>query len=161
MSGVPPMPLSITMPGPPVKSRSASTGSTSISAISAAPASGTRRRPGSPWMPTPISISSSGRSKVGLPADGTVQLVRAMPIERPCPLTRLASSTIASRSRPSSAAAPTIFSSSTVTPTPRRPAVHVESCTATSSSVTTVSTRTPESAAAISPAISKFITSPV
>lgn len=41
-----------------------------------------------------------------------------MPIERPLPLTFLASSTRASRSRPSSAAAPTIFSSSTVTPTP-------------------------------------------
>ena len=33
-------------------------------------------------MPTPISISSSPISKVGLPAAGTVQLVSAMPIER-------------------------------------------------------------------------------
>ena len=41
-----------------------------------------RLRPGSPWMPTPISISSSARSKVGLPAAGTVHEVSAMPIER-------------------------------------------------------------------------------
>ena len=31
-----------------------------------------RARPGSPWMPTPTSISSSGRSKPGLPAAGVV-----------------------------------------------------------------------------------------
>ena len=39
-------------------------------------------------MPTPISISSSARSKVGLPAAGTVQLVSAIPIERVAALTR-------------------------------------------------------------------------
>ena len=161
MSGVPPSPLSMTIVGPDVKSRSARIGSTSCSAIADAGASGTRCRPGSPWMPTPISIWSSGRSKVGLPADGTVQLVSAMPIERPDSLTLRASAATDARSRPSSAAAPTIFSSSTVTPTPRRPAVQVESSTATSSFVTTDSTCTPDSAAASSAPISKFITSPV
>ena len=95
-------------------------------------------------MPTPTSISSSGRSKVGLPAAGTVQLLSAIPIAA-WPLTRWASSRTATRSLPSSAAAPTIFSSSTVTPTPRRPAVQVESSTATSSRVTTVRTPTPPS----------------
>ena len=39
-------------------------------------------------MPTPISISSSPSSKVGLPAAGTVQEVSATPIERGAPLTR-------------------------------------------------------------------------
>ena len=38
-------------------------------------------------------------------------------------------------SSPRSAAAPAIFSASTVAPTPRRPAVYSESCTATSSSI--------------------------
>src|SRR5947207_302960 len=40
------------------------------SAMSLAEASGARRRPGSPWMPMPSSISPSGRSKIGLPAAG-------------------------------------------------------------------------------------------
>ena len=48
-----------------------------------------------------------------------------------------ATSATSARLRPCSAAAPAIFSSSTVTPTPRRPAVYRLSCTATSSSVTT------------------------
>ena len=52
------------------------------SAISFAVRSATRRRPGSPWMPTPISISVAPMSKVGLPAAGTVQLVSATPMER-------------------------------------------------------------------------------
>ena len=91
--------------------------------MSFAPVSGSRCLPGSPWIPMPISIWSSGRSKVGFPAAGTVQEVSAMPMERPFALTLFATSTTASRSRPSSAAAPTIFSSRTVSPTPRRPAV--------------------------------------
>ena len=60
----------------------------------------TRRRPGSPWMPTPISISSSPSVKVGLPAAGTVQLVSATPIERVRPLTRSPSAFSAARSPP-------------------------------------------------------------
>ena len=80
---------------------------------------------------------------------------------RPWALTFRATSATASRSRPCSAAAPAIFSRSTVTPTPRRPAVQVLSWTATSSSVTTDTTRAPVSAAASSAPISKFITSPV
>ena len=71
----------------------------------------------------PISISSSGRSNVGRPAAGTTQEVSAMPMLRPLPFTRFATSATSARLRPSSAAAPASFSTSTVTPTPRRPAV--------------------------------------
>ena len=71
----------------------------------------------------PISISVSGSSNVGLPAAGTAHEVSAMPMLRPLALTRRATSATSARVRPSSAAAPAIFSSSTVTPTPRRPAV--------------------------------------
>ena len=60
----------------------------SASVISSALASLRRSRPGSPWIPTPISISSSPISKVGLPAAGTVQLVSAMPIDRTLSWTR-------------------------------------------------------------------------
>jgi hypothetical protein len=80
---------------------------------------------------------------------------------RPFAFTERAILATSSRSRPCSAAAPAIFSSRTVAPTPRRPAVHVLSWTATSSSVITETTRAPVSAAAISAAISKFMTSPV
>ena len=55
--------------------------------------------------------------------DVAVHDVSAIPIERPSELTRWASSVTSARDLPSSAAAPTIFSSRTVTPTPRRPAV--------------------------------------
>ena len=51
-------------------------------AISSALRSLPRQTPGSPWMPMPISISSSAISKVGLPACGTVQDVSAAPMER-------------------------------------------------------------------------------
>ena len=102
-------------------------------------ASGTRSRPGSPWMPTPSSISSSPSSNVGRPAEGTVQDVSARPMLRPLAFTRFAT-------RPPDPGATllrcraAIFSSSTVTPTPRRPAVQVLSWTATLSSVTTDAT---------------------
>ena len=46
-----------------------------------------RCRPGSPWMPMPISISSSAKSNDGLPTCGTVQAVSAMPIDRTLALT--------------------------------------------------------------------------
>ena len=71
----------------------------------------------------PSSISFSASSKVGWPAAGTVQEVSAIPMLRPLSFTRLARSATSVSERPSSAAAPAIFSSSTVTPTPRRPAV--------------------------------------
>ena len=77
----PPMPLTNARTvSPDFKPRSLTIGSRSISAISFTGASGTRRRPGSPWMPIPISISSSPSSKVGVPAAGTTQLVRAIPM---------------------------------------------------------------------------------
>ncbi len=83
-----------------------------------------------------------------------------MPIERPSPLTFPAIRAHSPRLAPPSAAAPTIFSSSTVVPTPRRPAVYRLSLTATSSLTTTAVTSLP-SAWANSAAISKFIMSPV
>ena len=63
--------------------------------------------------------------------------VSAMPIERTLATDPLAIAVTAARSSPRAAAAPAIFSTSTVPPTPRRPAVQVESLTATSSSMTT------------------------
>ena len=57
-------------------------------AIASADFSVSRRRPGSPWMPTPNSISPSPISNIGLPAAGTVQEVSATPIERVALLTR-------------------------------------------------------------------------
>ena len=106
-------------------------------------------------MPTPISISSSASVKVGVPAAGTVQLVSATPIEPVAALTRSPRALQAARSAPASAAAPTIFSTSMVPATPRRPVVKVESSTATSSLVITVAT-----SPSISAAISKFMMSP-
>ena len=71
----------------------------------------------------PISISSSGRSKLGSPEPGVMQGVSAMPMLRASPLTRRHSSATSASERPWAAAAPQIFSASTVAPTPRRPAV--------------------------------------
>ena len=124
MSGVPPIPLTNTRTESPLlNGPSSRIGVASISVISSAEASFIRWRPGSPWMPIPISISSSAISKVGLPAAGTVQLVRAMPIERTLSWTFSTRAFAVARSAPPSAAPPTIFSASTVPPTPRRPAV--------------------------------------
>ena len=53
-----------------------------ISTVSYAVFSLMRSRSGSPWIPMPISISSSPSSKVGLPAAGTAHDVSAMPMER-------------------------------------------------------------------------------
>ena len=83
-----------------------------------------------------------------------------MPIERPFAFTSRQMSATSFSGRSCSAAAPAIFSISTVVPTPRRPAVYSESCTATSSSTSTDSTSMP-SARQSSAAISKFMTSPV
>ncbi len=51
-----------------------------------------RKRPGSPWIPIPISTSSSASSKLGEPLAGVMQGVSAIPIERPLALTRRPSS---------------------------------------------------------------------
>ena len=112
--------------------------------------------PGSPWIPTPNSISSSPISKVGLPAAGTVQLVKATPIVPAFLLTFSPSFLHSSNDPPSSAKDPTIFSTKTVAATPRLPVVNVESLTATSSLVTMLSFL-PEY---ISAPIWKFIMSP-
>src|SRR3954447_13344140 len=67
--------------------RSETTASTITSATCAAVPSASRRRPGSPWMPMPISISPAGRSKIGLPAAGGVHDDSATPNERARSLT--------------------------------------------------------------------------
>ena len=108
----------------------------------------------------PISTSPAGRSKIGLPAAGGVHEDRAIPNDRARALTRRAIVVTVARSSPRSALAPAIYSSRTVAPTPRRPAVYSESWTATSSSTSTDSTPMPSSAAS-SAASLKFITSPV
>jgi len=108
---------------PSEKGRSSTIGVVSRSTILAAGSSGSRSRPGSPWMPMPISISSSPSSKLGVPAPGVMHGVSAMPMLRTCPLTRWQSSVTSASDLPCAAAAPQIFSASTVPPTPRRPAV--------------------------------------
>ena len=90
----------------------------------------------------------------------SVQEVNATPMLRPCSLTRRPNAATRASGWPSSAAAPQIFSASTVVPTPRRPAVYRLFSTATSSSITTLMTSIP-SEAANSAARSKFMMSPV
>ena len=115
-----------------------------------------RRRPGSPWMPTPISISLGPISKVGTPASGTVQLLNATPIDAVQVLTRSPRCLQVDRSAPRSAAAPTIFSTTSVPATPRRPAVWPAASMDTSSLTSTEA----NSLSIMSMAIWKFITSP-
>ena len=103
--------------------RSETTASTITSTTSLAEPRSARRRPGSPWMPIPSSICPSGSSKIALPEAGGTQEERATPNDRERSLTRLTRSVTLVRSAPPSAAAPAIFSASTVAPTPRRPAV--------------------------------------
>ena len=71
----------------------------------------------------PSSISCSARSKVGLPAAGTVHEVSATPNDRLRSLTSAATAATWASGAPRSASAPAIFSTKTVAPTPRRPAV--------------------------------------
>ena len=91
--------------------------------MSLALASFSRRRPGSPWIPTPISISSSPSSNSGEPLAGGVHEVSAMPIVRVTELTRSPSSTSSSSSAPFSEAAPTALMTKKLPATPRRPTV--------------------------------------
>ena len=93
-------------------------------------------RPGSPWMPMPISISSSPSSKVGLPAAGTVHEVSAMPMLRPLAFTLRQRSATSASDRPCLGRGTGRSSRpARSSPTPRRPAVYRLSCTATSSSI--------------------------
>ncbi len=119
-----------------------------------------RTRPGSPWIPMPSSISSSPSSKVGVPAEGVVHDVSAMPNDLLRSLALRATAATAARSPPDSARAPPTFSTTGVAPVPRRPAVYSESSTATSSFTSTDSTLMPSSPAS-SAASWKFMTSPV
>ena len=95
-------------------------------------------------------------SKVGRPAAGTVQLVKATPIDAVAAFTRSPSALHSASVAPCSAAAPTIFSTTSVPATPRRPVVWVEFSTATSSLTSTVAF----SVSSISLAIWKFMPSP-
>ena len=128
--------------------------------MSFALASFSRRRPGSPWMPTPISISSSPSSNSGEPFAGGVHEVSAMPIVRVTELTRLPRSTSSSSDAPFSDAAPTALITKKFPATPRRPTVYVESFTATSSSMMIVAILM-SSASASSRPISNDMRSPV
>ena len=71
----------------------------------------------------PISISSGPSSKVGVPAAGTMHGVSAMPKLRLAWLARRPIAATSSRSAPVAASAPETFSTTTVPPVPRRPAV--------------------------------------
>ncbi len=82
-----------------------------------------RRRPGSPWMPTPISISSSPISKSGEPFAGGVHEVSATPIERVTEFTRSPRATSSSSSAPFAEAAPSALITKKLPATPRRPTV--------------------------------------
>src|SRR6516164_4132863 len=82
MSGVPPKPLTSSRHSLPAGGARSSRIALSISsAIASAEPSLLRHRPGSPWMPTPTSISSGPSENVGLPAAGTVHGVNAIPNE--------------------------------------------------------------------------------
>jgi hypothetical protein len=89
-----------------------------------------------------------------------VHEVSATPKDRLRSLTSVATAATSASGAPRSASAPAIFSTKTVAPTPRRPAVYSESWTATSSLTITEVTSIPSSAAS-SAAIWKFSTSPV
>src|SRR5580700_6376707 len=105
--GVPPRPFTMSATlSPDVNGRSDTTASSSSSTIAFALASFSRRRPGSPWMPTPISISSSPSSNSGEPLAGGVHEVSAMPMVRVTELTLLPMRISSSRSAPCSDAAP-------------------------------------------------------
>ena len=70
-----------------------------------------RRTPGSPWIPMPISISPSGKSKVGWPAAGSTHDERATPMERKAVAAVTVLATTSAREAPSSARAPaTLYS---------------------------------------------------
>ncbi len=131
-----------------------------MSTISVADTSVVRSRPGSPWMPMPISISSSPISNSGSPRTGGVHELRAMPIERTLAMTFSPIRTSSSTSSPFSEAAPTALMTKKLPATPRRPTVQVESLTATSSLTSRAPTFMP-SASHISLAISQAVRSPV
>ena len=78
-------------------------------AISSAVIMGSTAIPASPWIPMPISISSSPMVKVGSPAFGTMQGESATPMVRIFARARSVTSTTSSRLRISSAAAPAIL----------------------------------------------------
>ena len=159
--GVPPKPFTISATrSPEAYGRSDTTASSNSSTIASAGAIALRSRPGSPWMPTPISISSSPSPNSGDPFAGGVQAVRATPMVRVTSFTFLPMRTTSVRSRPWAAAAPTALMTKKLPATPRRPMVYVESLTATSSSIVRISTLMP-SASAISRPMSKAIRSPV
>ena len=107
----------------------------------------------------PISISPSGRSKVGLPASGSVQDESATPIVRSPAAARSVVATTSSSVAPSAAFAPATLYRKKMPAMPRRLAARSGGAEATSSAPSTVRTSMPSSLA-YSAARSKFITSP-
>lgn len=91
---------------------------------------------------------------------GVLHALRATPKLRALALTRRAIVSTRSSGMPASAAAPASFSTKSVAPVPRRPAVQRLSVTATSSSTSTFATWMPSSSAS-SAAMSKLSTSSV
>ena len=96
---------------------------TILSATVSASCCFSRLIPGSPCMPTPYSISSSPISNVGVPLAGTVQEVKAKPIDFTDDAVLWAIAFTSSRLHPANAAAPAILCTKTVPATPRRPTV--------------------------------------
>src|SRR5436309_2320183 len=86
--GVPPRPLTNASTFEPLgASRSPRIASAISATISAAGLTFSRRRPGSPWMPTPSSISSAPISNVGVGEAGVQADVNATPKLRPLSFT--------------------------------------------------------------------------
>ena len=120
-SGVAPRPLiSVTTSSPLAYGRSLTTCSTKRSTTSSTGCSASRDTPGSPWWPTPTSISSSASSNVGLPAAGTVQGAIATPIVRAPAFTFSAIRFTSANASPRSAIAPQHFQMRNSPDTPRR-----------------------------------------
>ena len=121
--------------------------------------SGPRAIPGSPWIPMPISISSSPISKFGRRVCGSEQAASATPMVKVRAFALRATRSTSSSGSIRSQAAPAALKMKTLPATPRRLSRRSRGAEATSSVVITVRTSMP-SIAAISAAMSKFITSP-
>ena len=107
IGGVDPSPFTTsTSRSPLTNGRSAAIVSNTSAVNSSAGASGIRRTPCSPRMPSPTLISPSARMKPGFPTAGSVQEPSEIPIDAMLSATRLASRATSSRGDFISAAAP-------------------------------------------------------
>mmetsp|Transcript_11593 Transcript_11593/g.27810 ORF Transcript_11593/g.27810 Transcript_11593/m.27810 type:complete len:278 (-) Transcript_11593:383-1216(-) len=115
--------------------------------------------PGSPWIPSPISIVlSSRRSFLGWP--GNVHVPSATPMLPTAAFALRAASATSLSDLPAAAAAPATLCTSTVPATPRRPVMPLSLGSAQSSATTTISHGMP-AALAFSRAMPKLSLSPV